>query len=128
MPHSKTASPSRHWQPASDAWNNAFDAALPQGVERRKMFGYPAAFVHGNMAAGLHEAGLVLRLGPDDREALLSAGGKPFEPMPGRPMKDFVVAPAAMASHLDEVAQWLGRAVTYAKSLPVKEKKQKQGR
>ena len=33
--------------------------------------GYPAAFVKGNMAAGLHASGLVLRLKDSDREKLL---------------------------------------------------------
>ena len=41
-----------------------FDAALPvvADVQRRKMFGCPAAFVNGNLFAGLHENRLMVRL------------------------------------------------------------------
>lgn len=39
------------------------------------MFGYPAAFVNGNMAAGLHRDDLVLKLANKDRDALMTAGG-----------------------------------------------------
>jgi TfoX/Sxy family transcriptional regulator of competence genes len=116
------------WEPASDAWVSAFDKATADaaGVQRRKMFGYTAAFVNGKMAAGLHEVGLVLRLGAADREALLAKGGKPFEPMPGRVMGDFVVAPAALADRPAELKRWLQRSYEHAESLPAKKKKKKQ--
>ena len=35
------------------------------GVERRQMFGYPAAFANGYMVTGLHQANWVVRLPPD---------------------------------------------------------------
>src|SRR3989442_12816053 len=99
------------WKPASDSWMSAFDRATADapGVERRKMFGYPATFVKGNMAAGLHEVGLVLRLSAKDQKALLAKGGRPFEPMPGRVMGGFVVAPAPMADNT-ELKKWLQRS------------------
>ena len=60
---------------------------------RRKMFGYPAAFVGGNMATGLFADQWVVRL-PDDQIAdAKTAGAGSFEPMPGKPMKAFVVIP-----------------------------------
>ena len=34
-----------------------------RGVEQRKMFGYPALFVRGNMFAGLVRDTMILRLG-----------------------------------------------------------------
>ena len=119
------ASPVKKWKPASDAWIKAFDEALPPEVERRKMFGYPAAFVNGNMAAGLHQAGLVLRLDEESRGALLSKGGPPFEPMPGRVMRDYVVAPQQFAAKRAELKRWLARSIAYASSLPPKAKKAK---
>ena len=112
-------------KPASAAWTKAFEAATANvaGIERRKMFGYPAAFVKGKMAAGLHSSGLVLRLKDADREKLLEAGGKPFEPMPGRVMGGFVVAPQSMVSRQTELKRWLKRSYEYAASLPAKKKK-----
>ena len=78
----------RKWKKAPERWVEAFDASLPgyPGAERRKMFGYSCVFLNGNMVAGLHEVGLVIRLPPEERQALEAADGKPFEPMPGRVM------------------------------------------
>ena len=41
----------------------SFDAALPDDprIQKKKMFGYPAAFVNGNFFAGLHEENVVMR-------------------------------------------------------------------
>jgi TfoX/Sxy family transcriptional regulator of competence genes len=118
-------SPVSKWKPASDEWVRAFDAALPADAERRKMFGYPAAFVNGNMACGLHHHGLVLRLGEDDRVELMKAGGAPFEPMPGRIMTGFMVAPQKFATKKAELKRWLDRSFAYAATLPKKAKKKK---
>jgi hypothetical protein len=65
--------------------------AASLGTERRKMFGYPASFVHGNMFAGLHEDRFVLRLGEEHLAEAMRAGARAFEPMPGRPMKGWCV-------------------------------------
>ena len=118
-------SPVSKWKPASDEWVRAFDASLPDHVERRKMFGYPAAFVNGNMACGLHQDGLVLRLGDDDRAVLMKEGGAPFEPMPARVMREYVVAPQKLASRKAELKRWLERAVAHAADLPKKTKKKR---
>lgn len=115
-------SPASKWKPASETWVEAFQAALsgdPQ-VEQRKMFGYPAAFVGGNMAAGLHQDGLVLRLPESDRAELITLGGRPFEPMPGRIMSGFALAPESMASRPKDLRNWLDRAIRHASSLPAK--------
>jgi hypothetical protein len=55
----------------------AFEAAIAKEsrAELRKMFGYPAAFVNGSMATGLHPEDWMLRLGGADRAKLLAAGG-----------------------------------------------------
>jgi TfoX/Sxy family transcriptional regulator of competence genes len=112
------------WKPAPQEWIDAFDAALPDKVERRKMFGYPAAFVNGNMAAGLHQDDLVLKLDEKDRAALMKAGGKPFVVM-GRTMGAFVVAPRDLQKKPAELKKWLSRSIAYAASLPPKAKKKK---
>jgi TfoX/Sxy family transcriptional regulator of competence genes len=112
------------WQPAPQEWIDAFDAALPKDVERRKMFGYPAAFVNGNMAAGLYCDDLVLKLDDEDRDTLLKAGGKPFVVM-GRTMGAFVVAPSNFREKPAELKKWLARSIAFAGSLPPKAKKKK---
>jgi TfoX/Sxy family transcriptional regulator of competence genes len=118
---SRKQSPVSKWKPASQEWMDAFDATLPESVERRKMFGYPAAFVNGNMAAGLHQDGLVLRLEEKDREALQKIGGKPFIVM-GRAMTGYVLAPSDFPEKRAELKKWLARSVAFAGTLPAKAK------
>ena len=109
-------------KPAPEHWQKAFDATFPndEAVERRKMFGYSAAFVNGNMAAGLHQDGFVLRLSSAELEKLLAEGGRPFEPMAGRVMRGYALAPEKMADDLPALSRWFQRAVAFASSLPPK--------
>jgi hypothetical protein len=112
-------------RPAPDALVRRFEAALAAapGAEGRKLFGYPAAFRHGNMFAGLFQHSMILRLSPEDRATLAGrAGATPFEPMPGRPMREYVVVPPAIVESPGggELQRWLARAYDYAGSLPPK--------
>lgn len=92
------------------------------GVERRKMFGYPACFVDGKMFTGLHQDSWIVRVGSTDQARLAELGGSPFEPMPGRPMTGFLRLPAELAQP-DAVQPWLATALAHARSLPDKKKK-----
>ena len=102
-----------------------FDAAFPDDprAERRKMFGFAAGFVNGNMFGGLYEDQMVLRLGDSDRQTLTAErGAAPFEPM-GRPMRGYVTVPADLLADPEQVRRWLQRAFDYAAALPPKQKK-----
>ena len=128
MVKKRPASPLRKWGPASDAWLKVFSEVSAGLGESRKMFGYPCVFVNGNMFAGLHEAGLILRLPESERQTFLKLkGASQFEPMPGRFMREYVVAPADMAGHPEVVAKWMSRALAYVSSLPAKVRKAKAG-
>jgi TfoX/Sxy family transcriptional regulator of competence genes len=94
-------------------------ASIPD-VELRRMFGYPAAFVDGNMAFGLHQETVMVRLPEQEREARLAAGWSAFEPMPGRPMREYVALPVEVASDLAQTRTWMERAAEYARTLPPK--------
>jgi TfoX/Sxy family transcriptional regulator of competence genes len=89
-------------------------------AERRKMFGYPAAFVGGNMVTGLHQRDWVVRLPADQQAAAHDEGATAFEPMPGRPMKNFVALPAPIIADDEAVARWVERAIAHGKTLPPK--------
>ena len=104
-----------------------FDKAAPKDpkVVRKPMFGYPAVFMNGNMFAGTFQDKIVARLAPDARERALKAGAKPFEPMPGRPMKEYVVVPAADVAKPAALAKWIAQARAYAGTLPEKTKTMK---
>ncbi|MGH2406612.1 MAG: TfoX/Sxy family protein [Candidatus Limnocylindrales bacterium] len=96
-------------------------ARMPPDVERRKMFGYPALFVGGNLATGLFGAAWMIRL-PDAALAEIRAlpGGGAFEPMPGRPMKGYALVPQAVVADDAELDGWILRAVGYVRAMPAK--------
>lgn len=123
------------WRKSPPALIAAFDAATPRDkrVEKRKMFGYPAFFAAGKMAAGCWQEFVVAKLPERDRDHLIaSAGALPFEPMPGRRMKEYVVLPQAIVESPRVFANWLAKAADYAaataKSAPGKKTPKKPGR
>jgi hypothetical protein len=90
-------------------------------LEQRTMFGYPAAFLAGNMTTCLHEERWIVRLPEEERAELLALpGAAPFEPMPGRPMREYVVLPHGVVADLGATAGWVERAIAYARTLPPK--------
>lgn len=115
------------WRKSPPALIAAFDGALPDDphVERRKMFGYPAAFAHGHLFTGLHQENLMVRLGEAQRAALVKNGGRPFEPMPGRAMREYVVVPDTIVEDKRALAMWLKRGLAYVGTLPPKTARRK---
>src|SRR5437868_3189374 len=100
------------------------DPAAPKDprVVRKPMFGYPALYLGGNMFAGTFQDKIVTRLSESERAKALKAGAKQFEPMPGRPMKEYVVVPAADVAKPAALAKWIEQARAYATTLPEKKK------
>ena len=100
---------------------------IPEGqapVDFKPMFGGPCYWSSGNMFAAVHQESLLVRLGEEDRADLLSQpGAHLFEPMEGRPMKEYVVFPGEMLADRDALRGWMARGLAYAASLPPKEKK-----
>jgi TfoX/Sxy family transcriptional regulator of competence genes len=114
------------WEKSPEALVETFHQALPEDprLVRRKMFGYPCAFVGGNMFAGLHRASIIVRLPDDERAKLLARPNATlFEPMAGRPMREYVVAPTEVGDNQAELRDWLEKAFDYATRMPAKEKK-----
>jgi TfoX/Sxy family transcriptional regulator of competence genes len=120
----------KKWKPAPPEAVAAFEAAtsgLP-GAEPRKMFGYSCVFAKGNMFAGLHEVGMVLRLADVQRpEFLRLKGAQQFEPMPGRVMREYVVVPKVLLKAPQELRTWVEKSLAYVSSLPAKPKKSSGG-
>ncbi len=93
-------------------------------VDVRAMFGSPCFFCRGNLFAGVHQEDLMVRLGDDERAALLALpGARQFEPMPGRPMREYVCVPAAMLGDREALEAWVVQSLAYALTLPAKQKK-----
>jgi TfoX/Sxy family transcriptional regulator of competence genes len=97
----------------------------PPAVQR-KMFGYPAGFINGNMFIGLFQDDMILRLSESRRTEFLKLdGAKIFEPMPGRPMREYVAVPPSVMANQKDFALWISRALEYGSSLKPKSSKSK---
>jgi hypothetical protein len=102
-----------------DRFNSVLDRH-PE-VARKKMFGYPAAFIGGNLVTSLFGDHWVMRLPDDDRAELMSLEGSgQFEPMPGRPMKGFAIVPPSIVADDAALDGWLARAFAHGRSMPAK--------
>jgi TfoX/Sxy family transcriptional regulator of competence genes len=100
-----------------------FDSVVERfpAAERRKMFGYPALFVGGNLVTGLFADRWMIRLGPDDLATMLELpGGGPFEPMGGKPMKGYATVPMNVVADDATIDDWIGRAIAFGQTLPAK--------
>jgi TfoX/Sxy family transcriptional regulator of competence genes len=91
-------------------------------AQRRKMFGYPCLFVGGNLACGLFADGWFVRLDEAGAaDALAVPGATAFAPMPGRPMKGWVVLPRDVVADDERLDSWIARAMAHAASMPAKD-------
>jgi TfoX/Sxy family transcriptional regulator of competence genes len=112
-----------HWERSPADLNERFGAVTDRHPEiaRRKMFGEIAGFVNGNLVTGLHAGRLFVRLTGDAKaEALALPGAGPFEPMPGRPMGDYIVLPSAVVADDAALDGWLARAIAVGQALKPK--------
>lgn len=102
----------------------AYEAALPADPRavRSQMFGHPCAFVNGNMFFGTFAQSIVARVGTGRTAVLVASGGAdPFEPMPGRPWRDYVRVDPAQAS-AGALAALATEALNHTAAMPPKVK------
>jgi TfoX/Sxy family transcriptional regulator of competence genes len=106
-----------------DATRAYFDAILPDDprIAVRPMFGNLAGFVNGNMFTGVFGSQVFVRLSEEERAELLAEpGADDFEPMPGRPMREYVTLPDAWREDPERARVWLARSLSWASDLPAK--------
>ena len=109
----------------------AFDEHLAARIRRlvgdrpdrteKKMFGGLAFLVGGNMAiAASGQGGILVRVDPEESDALVAA--TPAEPMEmgGRSMAGWLRVDTAAVTDDAALAEWVERGVGYAGSLPPK--------
>lgn len=115
------------WRKSPQALVAIFDEVMPgPPATKRKMFGYPASFVNGNLFMSLFEDSMILRLPGDLREELIQLhGAKPFAPMEGHVMKEYVALPETLLQHREQLTSWVGKALAYGESLEPKKAKSK---
>lgn len=109
------------WRKPSEELIKLFEEVTPgPPAIAKKMFGFPAAFVNGNMFMGLHQEDMILRLPEGSRAELLKMNARIFEPMPGRPMREYVVVPPSLLRDRNKLSSWVQKALEYGSSLPPK--------
>lgn len=102
------------WKTVPAELATRFDAALPllAEVERRKMFGCPAAFFNGSLFADLHEDRLRARLPALAKE-------RPCRLL-GRTMKEQSLFPDALEMADRDLATWVAQARAFTRAMPAK--------
>ena len=110
-----------NWRKSPDWLVQAFNRCLPlaEGVQRKPMFGYPCAFIHGHLFCGLHQDSIVVRLDQAGRDAWGADGAELFVPAAehGHAMLELVVVPAEITADRGKLRALLGEALTYAQSM-----------
>lgn len=102
------------------------EALMPEyPVYRRPMFGVVSWFVEANAAllGCVWGESLNLRVGAEDARALIDAGkATPFDPMGGRPMREYVLVPASTLRPA-QLRAWIERALAFTQTVPAKKGK-----
>ena len=115
------------WTKSPQSLVDLFDKSVPAGanISGRKMFGYPAAF-NGNLFIGLHQDDFIIRLSEKDRARFTNEfGERIFEPMTGRPMREYVRLPEQLLADARRRAAWIKRSWQYAEAIVPKAKSPK---
>jgi hypothetical protein len=91
------------------------------GVVEKKMFGGLAFLIGGHMSVSVSgQGGLLLRVPPDETEAMLAKPhARPFE-MRGREMDGWLRVNPEGVQTKRQLERWVARGVAYARSLPPK--------
>lgn len=94
----------------------ALQAAHPD-VESGQMFGMPTLKARGKALAGEFKGSMVFKLTDSKagEKALDLPGAKLFDPMGGRPMKQWVVVPAEQSEEWSELAEAAYKGLTDAR-------------
>ena len=93
-----------------------------QQVTEKSMFGGLAFLVNGNMSVSASgQGGLLVRVDPEQTEALLTEPGAEQFEMGGRgPMKGWLRIRPDVLDDERLLTQWVRRGISYARSLPTK--------
>jgi TfoX/Sxy family transcriptional regulator of competence genes len=116
------------WKKPSPELGKLLEAAL-LGItcDRRMMFGAPVFMINRNMFAGVHEDHIFIRLPEPARKEIIKKypEARPFEPLKGRIMKEYIVIPKALYENKEAFREWLKEGHAFALSLPTKASRQK---
>lgn len=95
--------------------------AAEPGLTEKRMFGGLAFLLDGHLAVSASSrGGLLLRVDPAETQALLAPPHVDRFEMRGREMDGWLRVDAAAVGTDDELRDWVGHGVAYARSLPPK--------
>lgn len=90
------------------------------GVEEKHMFGGIGFLLHGNLACGVNQDNLIVRLSPQQaRTALQQPHVRVFD-LTGRPMQGWVVVGQDGVSEVSDLRRWVQMGFDFAATLPPK--------
>jgi TfoX/Sxy family transcriptional regulator of competence genes len=91
------------------------------GLTEKKMFGGLAFLIDGNMAISASgQGGALVRVDPADTDALVATANATLAVMGGRTMQGWLRVSSEDLEADKQLAEWVKRAVGYARSLPPK--------
>jgi len=95
-----------------------------KGVTEQKMFGGLGFMIGGNMAiAASGQGGLMVRVDPDESDAICAKSKAEPMVMRGRPMAGWLRVATADVKTKAQLQKWVKLGATYARSLPPKKKR-----
>lgn len=89
-------------------------------VTEQEMFGGIAFMINGNMAVGVSDGELMVRVGKDAHDEAAALPGARIFDMGNRPMKGWLKVGGEGLATEDRFRSWVDRGVGYAESLPAK--------
>jgi len=79
-----------------------------------------------SLGFGVHQDDIFIRLSDRDRTEFLEPDeARQFEPMPGRPMKEYVILPPVLLEDPAGLEKWIDKSLAYVAGLPAKSPKKK---
>jgi len=100
--------------------NQVLERLDPPGLVDKKMFGGIGYLVQGNMACGILDDLLIVRVGKESyEEALQKPGARVFDTT-GRPMTGWVMVEPEGVETPPALNQWMERGIAFVKTLPAK--------
>jgi TfoX/Sxy family transcriptional regulator of competence genes len=90
-------------------------------LTEKKMFGGLSFLIGGNMAvAASGQGGVLVRVDPDESDRLVTTTDARLMEMRGRSMRGWLRVDAEHVRTKRELAKWVERGTSYARSLPAK--------
>jgi TfoX/Sxy family transcriptional regulator of competence genes len=89
-------------------------------LAEKAMFGGIGYLVNGNMACGVYQDFLIVRVGPERYQSTLKKPGVKVLDITGRPMTGWVMVASDAIRTESGLESWVGKGLDYALTLPSK--------